>query len=67
VDPQKVQEVWDEFDSLMEMVRKVPPEDSPGFTSPEQFRTAAKAWAAKYKQETFRDDMIPYIHGKSMY
>ncbi|XP_070184467.1 uncharacterized protein [Littorina saxatilis] len=58
--PEKVQEIWDEFDRLMELIRTAPGSDRS--ISPADFQKAAKAWAVKFKKHTFKEDVIPYIH-----
>ena len=32
--------------------------------SPAQFQTAAREWAVRFRQATYNEDIIPYIHCK---
>ena len=62
VDVRELQEVWAGFSKLMEAIRSVPGTNS--FMSPAQFQTAAREWAVRFRQATYNEDIIPYIHCK---
>lgn len=62
MDPAAIQMVWDGFKDLM--VAAKARSDTPNMLTPQQFHEAAKDWAGQFKEHTFTEDVIPYIHVK---
>ena len=62
VDVQRLQEVWNQFASLLSAIKSRPGEEE--YMHPHEFQESARKWARNFKNVTFDDDVIPYIHCK---
>lgn len=58
-----LQQLWDDFDYLMEALRSLP--SSEKYVKPETFQELAREWAQNFRKNTFDEDVTPYIHGKT--
>ena len=57
-----LQDVWEEFGRLMKAMSAHPSSES--YIKPAQFHDDARKWAKQFRDVTFDEDVIPYIHGK---
>ncbi|XP_053376941.1 uncharacterized protein LOC128547783 [Mercenaria mercenaria] len=60
LDVDGLQELWIEFDDLMEALRALPQTEK--YMESNEFHLKAKAWASKFRKLTFDEDVTPYIH-----
>ena len=63
LDIDALQELWNDFDVLMEALRELP--SSEKYINHTQFKEMARTWAQNFRKYTFDEDVIPYIHGKN--
>ena len=62
LDIDALQELWNDFDVLMEALRELPSAEK--YIEPNQYQEMARKWAQNFRKYTFDEDVIPYIHGK---
>ncbi|XP_070202883.1 uncharacterized protein [Littorina saxatilis] len=62
VDVLRLQDVWDQFSSLMSAVKTLPESEKDHKQSVHKFKEDARQWARDFRTCTFDEDVIPYIH-----
>ena len=60
-----LQDVWDEFGRLMKALKDHPSSET--YMQPMVFKARARQWAKRFREVTFDEDVIPYIHCKYIY
>lgn len=63
-DIEALQQLWETFHDLMESLRSLP--GTAAYKNEETFQKEAMEWASNFRKQTFDEDVIPYIHGKSI-
>lgn len=64
LDIEALQQLWGTFHDLMESLRSLP--GTAAYKNEETFQKEAMEWASNFRKQTFDEDVIPYIHGKSI-
>ena len=59
LDIEALQQLWTDFDDLMEALRELP--SSKKYIKPAQFKEMARKWAQNFQKYTFDEDVTPYI------
>ena len=62
LDVDALQDVWDTLVALMGALSAHP--DTPKYLNPEAFQEKARQWTKDFRNATFDEDVIPYIHCK---
>lgn len=64
LDIEALLQLWETFHDLMESLRSLP--GTSALKNEETFQKEAMEWASNFRKQTFDEDVITFIHGKSI-